>query len=175
MAIDLSDKDVAVLKVLLRDGRKSFRQISKETGISTPTVKVRFSRLVNMGVIKSISPILDLDKLSYHAKGKKVQNNNSELDSVVADYTNRLVKYKKDFNNLNKTITHAKRICVRIRCNYCNIPLFGKMYVFKFANIERFFCCAECRSAYKKKYAGRIQAITTRYNTKLNDKKSQVS
>ena len=84
MAIDLSDKDVAVLKALLSDGRKSFRQISKEIGISTPTVKVRFSRLVNMGVIKSISPILDLDKLSYHAKGKKVQNNSSELSMCRA-------------------------------------------------------------------------------------------
>jgi Lrp/AsnC family leucine-responsive transcriptional regulator len=71
MAVDLSDKDIAVLKALLRDGRKSFRQISKETGISTPTVKNRFSRLLNMGVIKSISPILDLDKISYDAKVKK--------------------------------------------------------------------------------------------------------
>lgn len=172
MAIDLSDKDVAVLKALLRDGRKSFRQISKEIGISTPTVKVRFSRLVNMGVIKSISPILDLNKLSYHTRGKKPENNNSELDSMITDYTNRLIKYKMDFNNLKKTIARAKRISVRVRCNYCKIPLFGKMYVFKFANIERFFCCAECRLAYKKKYAGRIEAITTRYNNKLNHKKN---
>jgi Lrp/AsnC family leucine-responsive transcriptional regulator len=86
MPIDLTDKDIAVLKALLRDGRKSFRQISKEIGISTPTVKNRFSRLVNMGVIKSISPILDLGKISYHAKGKKMKNNSPELDSMVANY-----------------------------------------------------------------------------------------
>ena len=76
MAIDLTDKDIAVLRSLLRDGRKSFRQISKEIGISTPTVKNRFSILVNMGVIKSISPVLDLDKISWGAKGKKMKNNN---------------------------------------------------------------------------------------------------
>lgn len=76
MAIDLTDKDIAVLRSLLRDGRKSFRQISKEIGIITPTVKNRFSRLVNMGVIKSISPVLDLDKISWGAKGKKMKNNN---------------------------------------------------------------------------------------------------
>jgi DNA-binding Lrp family transcriptional regulator len=174
MTINLSDKDVAVLKALLSDGRKSFRQISREIGISTPTVKVRFSRLVNMGIIKSISPILDLDKLSYHAKGKKVQNNSSELDSMVADYTHRLVRNKNDLNSL-KIINAAKRISVHIKSNYCNIPLLGRMYIFKFANIERFFCCAECRLAYKKKYAGRIEAITTRYSNKLNHKKSYLS
>lgn len=130
MAIDLNEKDVAVLKALLGDGRKSFRQISKEIGISTPTVKVRFSRLVNMGVLKSISPILDLDKLSYYARAKKAQNNNFGLDSMITDYRNRLVKYKKDFNNVKKTITDVKRISVRIRCNYCKIPLFGKMCIF---------------------------------------------
>ena len=59
MAVDLSDKDIAVLKALLRDGRKSFREISRETGITTRTVRARFNRLVNVGFIKSVSPILD--------------------------------------------------------------------------------------------------------------------
>ncbi|MDQ6667997.1 MAG: Lrp/AsnC family transcriptional regulator [Thermoproteota archaeon] len=39
MPFRLTDADVAVLKGLLKDGRKSFRQISRETGISPPTVK----------------------------------------------------------------------------------------------------------------------------------------
>src|SRR5512138_2765080 len=70
MPIDLTLKEIAVLKALLKDGRKSFRQISRETGISTPTVKIRFNRLVNIGVIKSISPVLDFDKLTYLKEGK---------------------------------------------------------------------------------------------------------
>jgi DNA-binding Lrp family transcriptional regulator len=158
---------------LLKDGRKSFRQISKETGMSTPTVKNRFSRLVNMGVIKSISPILDVDKISYGPKRKKMKNNNSpELDSIEADYyyRNKLVKNKNDSsNNVKKTINTAKRISVSLTCNYCNTPLLGRVYVFKFANIQRFFCCVECRSSYKRKYAGRIGAITARYNNKHFD------
>ncbi len=40
----LDKNDVAILKSLLGDGRKSFRQISRETGITTPTVKARFDR-----------------------------------------------------------------------------------------------------------------------------------
>jgi Lrp/AsnC family leucine-responsive transcriptional regulator len=63
MPIKLRDTDIAVLNALLKDGRKSLCQISYEIGISTPAVKNRFNRLVNLGVIKSISPILDLSKM----------------------------------------------------------------------------------------------------------------
>ena len=61
MPLQLDDYDVSILKSLLKDGRKSFREISRETGITTPTVKARFNRLVNVGFIKSVSPILDFD------------------------------------------------------------------------------------------------------------------
>ena len=61
MPFQLDDYDVRILKALLRDGRKSFRAISHETGITTPTVKARFNRLVNVGFIKAVSPILDFN------------------------------------------------------------------------------------------------------------------
>ena len=61
MPLQLDNYDVFILKSLLKDGRKSFREISRETGITTPTVKARFTRLVNVGFIKSVSPILDFD------------------------------------------------------------------------------------------------------------------
>jgi Lrp/AsnC family leucine-responsive transcriptional regulator len=41
---------------------KSFRQISRETGITTPTVKARFERLVNIGFIKEFFQYLILAK-----------------------------------------------------------------------------------------------------------------
>lgn len=47
----------------MHDGRKSFRQISKEIGVSTPTVESHFSKLIGTGVIKSITPILDRKKM----------------------------------------------------------------------------------------------------------------
>jgi DNA-binding Lrp family transcriptional regulator len=57
----LDDYDVHILKALLRDSRKSFREISRETCITTPTVKARFNRLANVGFIKSVSPILNFN------------------------------------------------------------------------------------------------------------------
>jgi DNA-binding Lrp family transcriptional regulator len=61
MPLQLDNYDVSILKSLLKDGRKSFREISRETGITTPTVKARFTRLVNVGFIRSVSPIFDFD------------------------------------------------------------------------------------------------------------------
>jgi DNA-binding Lrp family transcriptional regulator len=58
MPLQLDDYDVSILKSLLKDGRKSFREISRETGITSPAVKARFDRLVNVGFIKSVPTIL---------------------------------------------------------------------------------------------------------------------
>jgi DNA-binding Lrp family transcriptional regulator len=48
MPYELYDYDVAILHALMKDGRKSFREISRETGITTATVKARFERLINV-------------------------------------------------------------------------------------------------------------------------------
>jgi DNA-binding Lrp family transcriptional regulator len=61
MPLQLDGYDVSILKSVLNDDRKSFREISHETGITTPTVKARFTRLVNVGFIKSVSPVLNFD------------------------------------------------------------------------------------------------------------------
>ena len=52
MPFQLDDYDVSILKALLKDGRKSFREISRETGITTPTVKARFNRLSQCRIYK---------------------------------------------------------------------------------------------------------------------------
>jgi len=55
--------DISIINSLMQDGRKSFRQISKEIGVSTPTVESHYSKLMGTGVIKSIAPILDMAKI----------------------------------------------------------------------------------------------------------------
>jgi DNA-binding Lrp family transcriptional regulator len=52
MPYQLTDTDIIIIKRLLEDGRKSFRQIFRETGISAPTVKAKFNRLVNIWFYK---------------------------------------------------------------------------------------------------------------------------
>ena len=100
LTITLTDTDIAILRSLFDDGRKSFRQISKEIGVTTPTVKARFNRLVDMGVIRSVSPILDLNKLRF-SKVKK-DDNNFKIDDLInyQEYvTQQLLQTKKILNH----------------------------------------------------------------------------
>jgi DNA-binding Lrp family transcriptional regulator len=143
MPFSLTDSDVAILKGLLKDGRKSFRQISRETGISTPTVKARFDRLINIGFIKSVSLILDFKKVDY--------SDNLAIDNMLLQATRNKREQLK--NNIKKGIA------IQLKCDFCRGPISGKTHVSKFAKFERFFCCTECRSSYKKKYSGRIKGL----------------
>ena len=63
MHTTLDKIDLSIISSLMKDGRKSFRQISREIKVSTPTVEARFTRLKKLGLIKNIQPIFDLEKL----------------------------------------------------------------------------------------------------------------
>src|SRR5215210_7835188 len=145
MPLQLDDYDVSILKSLLKDGRKSFREISRSTGISTPTVKARFGRLVNVGFIKSVSPVFDFNKIDLNSL-------NPEIKKSVKRETNTI-----DQTTYNKII--KKNLEIQLECDFCKGPISGKTHVLKFADIERFFCCFNCRTSYNEKYSGRIEAI----------------
>ena len=139
MPLKLDEIDLAILESLLKNARKSFRQVSREIKVSTPTVKKRYERLVNVGLVKAVSLDLDLGKLETktsvhldHLRQKALKSHNIKLD---------------------------KGMLVKIACDYCKGPVHGKPSIFKFANLERFFCCTSCRSLYREKYKGRIEAL----------------
>ena len=144
MPIKLDETDQAIIRVLKKDGRKSFRQIARETGISTPTVKTRFNRLINIGFLKSVSPVFDLSKIESNIK------------------TNKITKsYSHDNDYKNSKI--GKNTKIKLVCDFCEGPISGEAHIFRFVEHERFFCCIQCRAAYKEKYRGRIESLTKRY------------
>jgi DNA-binding Lrp family transcriptional regulator len=149
MAIELDSFDVSILKSLFKDGRKSFRQVSRETGISTPTVKARFERLVNIGFIKSVIPIIDFEK---------VQHNDEISELRTEGYGNQSQQNQK---RLRSNIKNGLKI--KMICDLCHGSINGDPQVLKFASYERFFCCTSCKSEYKRKYGGRIEAIKRRH------------
>src|SRR5215210_6490904 len=160
MPLQLDDYDVSILKSLLKDGRKSFREISRETGMTTPTVKARFNRLVNVGFIKSVSPILDFDIVEGNIVKPELQKDNNGNSIVIEN--ERKTKKKKQYNNQQQQDAKfriKKGIKIKLDCEFCKGPITGDPHVFRFANYERFFCCTACMSGYKQKYAGRIESI----------------
>ncbi|HET7405287.1 MAG TPA: AsnC family transcriptional regulator [Candidatus Bathyarchaeia archaeon] len=58
----LDETDSRILKILFEDGRRSFREISRRAGVTTPTVEARIRRMMDSGLIRGISPILDASK-----------------------------------------------------------------------------------------------------------------
>ncbi|HEX6027670.1 MAG TPA: AsnC family transcriptional regulator [Nitrososphaeraceae archaeon] len=169
MPLQLDDYDVSILKSLLKDGRKSFREISRETGITTPTVKARFNRLVNVGFIKSVSPILDFDIVERNVVKPQLQKGNN-TNSKVIDKEDK-TKNKQQYNNQHEQPQDTKYrikkgIKIKLDCEFCKGPITGDPHVFRFANYERFFCCTSCMSGYKQKYAGRIESIKRKFEGK---------
>jgi len=63
MPLKLDRTDVALLKELSRDGRLSYRQLSRVLGVSTPTVESHISKLIGTGVISKFAPVLSVDKV----------------------------------------------------------------------------------------------------------------
>jgi len=137
MPHELDDIDIGIVNSLKEDGRKSFRQISRELSISTPTVQARYQRLVNIGLIKSISPVIDSTNVVNEQK-EQVQVSDSHKPQDV---------------NLKSGMS------VKMKCDLCEGPIGDKPHVFKFASFERFFCCNTCKTQFKEKNRGRIQSI----------------
>ena len=150
LPVDLDNTDVAILKSLMEDGRKSFRAISREIKVSTPTVKSRYERLVNIGLIKSVKPEIDLSKVS---RGKKSQFFGGGEETIK-----QLEEQKKHFHV--KVVENMK---VKMQCEYCGGPINSKPKVLEFANFQRFFCCIGCKNQYKEKHEGRIRSIVDQY------------
>ncbi len=148
MPYSLDETDIAILNSLIEDGRKSFRQISRELKISTPTVKFRYQRLVNIGLIKGVVPIIDTTKLEKKQESK-LCHCHTEHDTP--------------------TIKLSKNMTVELICDYCDGPIGAKPATLKFADIERFFCCNSCKSLYKEKYKGRIESIVEKFQDKVKN------
>jgi DNA-binding Lrp family transcriptional regulator len=161
----LDNNDIAIIKSLLKDGRKSFRQMSRETGITTPTVKARFERLVNIGFIKGVLPVFDFNKVNNTEDIIQIQNiKDNALEKEYIDNNGHNNKFEEEINKIEKKITNG--LAINIVCDYCHGPIFGQPRVLKFADYERFFCCNSCKTDYNEKYKGRIESIKRRFEGK---------
>ena len=168
MPLQLDNNDIAIIKSLLKDGRKSFRQISRETGITTPTVKARYERLVNVGFIKGVFPVFDFDKVN------KIQEDIIQIQSINKDNVIKEIEnfdkndnwniFEKEKYKIEEKITNG--LAIDLICDYCHGPILGKPKVLKFADLERFFCCNSCKTGYSEKYKGRIESLKNRYEGK---------
>jgi DNA-binding Lrp family transcriptional regulator len=93
----LDDIDRRLLRELLRDSKRSFRELAKSISVSTATVINHVQRLESAGVIKDYSVRLDYERLGYEltviteitvSKGKllEVEEEIAKIPNVCAVY-----------------------------------------------------------------------------------------
>jgi DNA-binding Lrp family transcriptional regulator len=166
MPLQLDEIDIKIIKSQVKDGRKSFRQISRETKITTPTVKARFKRLVNIGFIKGVIPIFDFNQIDKGEEDKQliqiqdIKNDVTKEKEGEGENTNSNI-FKLETDNIKQSLISG--LARKLVCDLCKGPVYGKPKVLKFADIERFFCCNSCKTGYSEKYKGRIESLKRKY------------
>ncbi|HEY7082037.1 MAG TPA: Lrp/AsnC ligand binding domain-containing protein [Nitrososphaeraceae archaeon] len=88
MDTKLDKIDLAIIRSLMKDGRKSFRQVSREIKSSTPTVESHFSKMKELGIIENVEPILNIDRIEGQVTSFIISIKTDPLKSV--DIANRL-------------------------------------------------------------------------------------
>lgn len=61
----MDEIDEQILALLKRDGRMALADISREVGLSSPTIKDRVGKLEAEGIILGYRPLLDYSKLGF--------------------------------------------------------------------------------------------------------------
>jgi len=83
MGLNLDDVDRKILRELQQDGRASFRDISARISISTPTVSARVQAMLDVGLIKGYSVILDSEMLGQISVALMIESRPADLEKVV--------------------------------------------------------------------------------------------
>lgn len=106
----MDEIDYKILGELLKDSRKSFREIARRVGVATGTVLARVKNMEEKGIIKNYTVLLDHEKLGYEltvvveitvSKGKLL-----EVDREIAKKPNVCAVY--DVTGLTDAIIVAK-------------------------------------------------------------------
>jgi Lrp/AsnC family leucine-responsive transcriptional regulator len=105
-----------------------------------------------------------------------VENENILRAEFDKQQDSRVIENQGKGDNINKPLYRQesnefkiKRVLkIKLNCDFCKGPIFANPHVYRFANYERFFCCAGCMSGYKKKYTGRIESIKRRFMEEKN-------
>ena len=82
--VDLDETDLKILKELQKDGRTNYAEISRRTGIPSSTVYDKIARLVDKGVIKKFTVILDREKVGFGVSALIGVETGAELYGKVA-------------------------------------------------------------------------------------------
>lgn len=115
MSVNLDDVDRRLLLLLMQDGRQSFRRLARSLGVSAPTAKARYDRLVRLGLIKRISAIIDASML----------NNVNALLYVKADDVDGAIAMMKEMEEINSILLTSGDTNVVVKATLDSVESLG--------------------------------------------------
>ncbi|XRO75043.1 HTH-type transcriptional regulator Ptr2 [Methanocaldococcus sp. 28A] len=62
----MDEKDLKIIEILMKDGRKSYTDIARELGTSESSIRKRVKKLEEEGVIKGYTAIINPSKIGYN-------------------------------------------------------------------------------------------------------------
>lgn len=65
MVKEIDDRDIKILQMLSKDGRKNYRDIANELGVSPQTISDRINKLTDNGIIRRFTIDIDPAKIDY--------------------------------------------------------------------------------------------------------------
>ena len=115
---EMDEIDQRILAELMKDARKSIREIAKSVNISPATVHSRLKKLIRNGIIKGFVPVVDSSKVGFPItaiimlsvegdKLKKLEKDLGEMNNVIAvyditgDFDLMLIAKFRDMDGLN--------------------------------------------------------------------------
>ncbi|MGQ9759224.1 MAG: Lrp/AsnC family transcriptional regulator [Candidatus Methanomethylicaceae archaeon] len=95
--MELDSVDLAILRLLQEDSRRSYRDIAHQLGLSVGTVHNRVKKLTQGGIIKGFSAILDPERLGFELTAIILMQVDGghivEVEKTLAKYTPVITVY----------------------------------------------------------------------------------
>jgi len=90
--VELDEVDYKILETLRRDARTPFTEVGRNLGISDATVHVRVNKMMDAGIIKRYTIVVDEEALGRKVRGFALINVNP---GSLEDVANQLVENEK--------------------------------------------------------------------------------
>ena len=81
--MELDPVDIRILELLLENGRLSYREIAKKVGVTTPTVSSKVEHLVDMGLVKGYTAVIDPEMLDQMTILMTIECKPSDTQTVL--------------------------------------------------------------------------------------------
>ncbi len=153
MSMQLDRIDVQIIEMLQQDGRMLYKDIAKKAGVSLPTVRTRTKKLVDLGVIKKFTVIVDADKILGKVRAVVLlQVNPSKVEEVMI----KLAAFK-EVREIYKTVGSSP---LALKVEARDLDELGRVVSSKLGGIEEISSAASfmVTKTGKEEYGASVEA-----------------